>query len=37
MAGATDLAHRKRKSPREVGDEYAMDSDGDATEWFQSS
>ena len=27
----------RERVPREVGDEYAMDSDGDASEWFQSS
>ena len=27
----------RERVPREVGDEYSMDSDGDAAEWFQSS
>ena len=27
----------RERIPREVGDEYAMDSDGEASEWFQSS
>ena len=27
----------RERVPREVGDEYSMDSDGDASEWFQSS